>query len=732
MRRKIWLIILCLCLLVLAGCGKEVKQGESNDLTEYYESSQVFRLPGEHYPFTLMGMGNTNFYYYHRELVSNEEKYTENIVFYRQALEKGSEPVSLNLPSENLLLRGSRIFTDSAGKDSIYLLLGEEKEGKLSYSLAGFDTEGTLLEEVALEDTGVSGDYPDAFLKLLDGNFAVITKKYFFVADTNGETLFSLSCPGVEYRGLVELSDGKVGVSYVEKNGENVDLAIVDRNTETLSKGTAITGDGNLLCQVREVIAYVDEEGIHQYDLIAGTIRNVIGLEGRNIDIHQIVNMQVNEDSIFLLGYSTDVTAVKYIAYTTKQVEELATGEEDHKPDSEKYDAYGRRYIYLYDFSGDWPTDSTNPIDAFNEQSDAYQVVLKDYQYDDTYGYDVAKIVASGDYPDLIFSTYNSTIASFQEKDILEDLTPYIDSSENLSLEELSDAIVTAYTDRGRLFALPNRFSLGAFWGDRAQLGETGWTVDEFLDWIAEYPNAGAPLVGTRKAIYDACIPAVLEMCIDWNTGKASFDGEIFQSFITKVKALDRKESYTYEDAMQVLEEIEGSAYRLNDGVSLSTIAKEESTQGRELVIKGYPSADGEPLAYITSPALSILSTSEVKEGAYEFLEFYLLYMSDIIVQSMQKGVSGLWTVDRYLEQNREALLQAEPDTGALCTFSERQLDEVMNIIPYAVLKDYSQDGLKELIWEELMPFFEGQKDANMVCNVIQSRVQLYLDENGT
>lgn len=728
MRRKILLAILCILMLALAGCGRETNAEESGEFPEYYENSLVFRLPGEHYPFTLMGASDTHFYYYHSETVGSGEEYAENIFFYRQALARGSEPVNMKLPSENLLLRSSCIFTDSEGEDSVYLLLGEEKGGKLSYFLAGFDTGGTLLEEVALQDTGVAGDYPEAFLKLRDGSFAVITKKYFFVADAGGETLFSLPCPGAEFRGLVEISEEKIGVSYAEKDARNVSLAIVDRSAKAMSGGTPITGDGSHLCLGQGIIVYVDEAAICQYDLTAAATSRVVELKGRNIDIHQIVDMRTSGDAFHLFGYSTDVSAAKYITYTAGAGEESAAGEEGPLPDPEKYDAYGRRYIYLYDFSGNWPTDSTNPIDAFNEQSDSYQVVFKDYQYGDAYGYDVAKIVASGDYPDLIFSNYNSLIAAFQEKGVLENITPYIDSSENLSMEDLSESVVAAYTDRGRLFALPNNYSLTAFWGDQGQLGEAGWTVDEFLDWLAEAPNAGAPLIGTRRAIYDACIPGVLDMCIDWESKTASFDGEAFLSFITKLKALDRRESYTREEGIRMLEEMEGSVYSLHDTVSLSTIGREENTQGREMVIKGYPSADGQPLAHINSPALSIMSTSEVKEGAYEFLEFYVLYMSDTIAQIMDK-IGGLWTVERYLEQNREALLQADPDMGAPCAFSERQLDEVMNFIPYAALRDYSRKDLEELIWEELEPFLEGQKDADTVCGTIQSRAQLYLNE---
>lgn len=186
MRKNILLVLLCIFLLTLTGCGGETEEG--NIPTENggtpSESSLVFRLPEEHCPFRLMGVSGTHLYYYHTEIESSGEEYAENTVFYRQALEKGSEPMPMELPSENLLLRSSRIFTDSEGQDSIYLLLGEEKDGKLSYSLAGYDTDGRLLEEIALQETKAEGDYPESFLKLQDGSFAVITQKYFFVADS--------------------------------------------------------------------------------------------------------------------------------------------------------------------------------------------------------------------------------------------------------------------------------------------------------------------------------------------------------------------------------------------------------------------------------------------------------------------------------------------------------------------------------------------------------------------
>ena len=34
-----------------------------------------------------------------------------------------------------------------------------------------------------------------------------------------------------------------------------------------------------------------------------------------------------------------------------------------------------------------------------------------------------------------------------------------------------------------------------------------------------------------------------------------------------------------------------------------------------------------------------------------------------------------------------------------------------------------------DIVWEEALPFFYGEKTAGEVANVIDSKVQLYLDE---
>ncbi|MDE5749131.1 MAG: hypothetical protein K2I21_16385, partial [Acetatifactor sp.] len=71
MRKRFLPMILCAFLLVLFGCGRDTEPQESGEQLEYFENSLIFRLPDKHCPFTLVGVSDTHFYYWHRELVGS-------------------------------------------------------------------------------------------------------------------------------------------------------------------------------------------------------------------------------------------------------------------------------------------------------------------------------------------------------------------------------------------------------------------------------------------------------------------------------------------------------------------------------------------------------------------------------------------------------------------------------------------------------------------------------------
>ena len=713
---------LCLaCLFLLGGCAGDKQQRTeetANNLT-YRESTLMIHPSQVNEHFSLLEMDGEYFYYSVDEVTETEkeETYEETRYFYRHALTKE------NASEELILSLSSPIFRDLCiNGEQAYFLLGRASEDGIYHVLQEYDMKGNLMSELSLKDS--LQERPDKIMCLADGCFGILTPGYFVIIDKQGEKKLSVTCPGEEFRGMVELPDGQIGLTYQEKGNQIVSFVRLNRKNKAFSTAVSISGEGRLLLAQPEGLFYTDSTGLKLLSDRDNTTETVVSFAGRNISNEQLVCIQGEPSEYSILGYSSDRSCAKYIRYTLQeQTTDIA------KADSGRYDDYGRRYLYLYDVSGELPQDMTNPVDAFNEQSDDYQVVVRDYHFDpensDTY--DAAKIMASGDYPDLIFSTYNSLIETLLCKNCLEDLTPYLEHSENLSMEELSPVVTNAYTKQGILFALPDFFTIEAIYGEKEYLGEGGWTVPEFLDWLAQNPDAGG-MIAMRKQIYDACIDSILEEYIDWDNKIVSLDGEDFQNILIQIQKLNRKDSYSYKEAMALYENQRSNLY-----IHISSpghIATFENHRSIEATIKGYPCNSGEPVAYLSSPAMSILANSEVKEGAYEFLEFYLTYVGELFGhQTKEMGFSKFYTVNRYLEQALQDLLLADNSAGTPCTFSQEQLNKALDILPYVRLRDYSRDDLKEIIWEEMVLYLDGQRNLDSTCKVIQSRVQLYVNE---
>ena len=61
---------------------------------------------------------------------------------------------------------------------------------------------------------------------------------------------------------------------------------------------------------------------------------------------------------------------------------------------------------------------------------------------------------------------------------------------------------------------------------------------------------------------------------------------------------------------------------------------------------------------------------------------------------------------------------------------TEELLQKHRDLLQYAVADSLHNQKIRNIVMEEAVIFFEGEKTLEETCAVIQSRVQLYLDEN--
>lgn len=753
-KRILWILVAALALIT--GCkGADEPKEESSFSGRYRESAEVFRYEQEYCPFYLAGAGDFCFYFYQRTDWEEEGYAHWTTDFYRQACSGNSEPERMNLSFENPFHTACFVVPGEGGEDLLCLLMMEETDEGRKYRIAVYTGEGELREEISLRDAALSDMAVCGLLPLGESGFGVLAREKLFVVDKSGDTKAVFACPQGAFQGMARISDDEIAVTYYDAEERAVWLSVANWKKRQMTEGRKIKGDGQLLFCEAGKICFMDTQAIYEMDLDEKEIRVKISLEGRNIFGGRIADVKAWDGKTALLCYGADPNVVKYMVFTAEEEQggersgdeqggegnagkeqggEGDAGEGTSLSNMADCDQYGRRLLYIYDYASGpgEKNDLKTIIDAFNEQSDSYQVALRDYGFKNTYddGFDPLQIIASKEFPDLIFSTPNALVRVLNEKDCLTDLTPFLEKSENISPSDLVVPVVNACSDQGKIYALPRTFQMTSIAGRKSQMGEPGWTVDEFLSWIEAHPDLESRMNLTKDAVYDMCVDAAIASCLEPEGREADFTSGDFSSFIVRIRDLNRSNELQKPDFEPAV--APDSWYIEEAGIgNLNRGAYAELEYGEECVFKGYPGKDGEPVFYLDLTALSIFRTSDAQEGAYEFLEYYLLYQDEVLSGRMQNMGSPLYTLKGYLEKGVELTLKQEELFGEPCAVTGEQVRKVLEMFPYAVLRQEKYGEIRTIVDEEIKPFLAGQKEAEDVCEIIQSRVRVYLRENG-
>lgn len=186
--------------------------------------------------------------------------------------------------------------------------------------------------------------------------------------------------------------------------------------------------------------------------------------------------------------------------------------------------------------------------------------------------------------------------------------------------------------------------------------------------------------------------------------------------------------------------------------MNFSDLTKQRMRYGEDITLKGYVSADGEPVYnYVVFDEVGIVSRSRHKEGAWAFLEYFL---SKPIHEH-----NGFSTKKKDLQRKIDKTLEVEEsydNDGNLIRISanyrtlllngeyiwmspipQEDVDMVMEIIntmdfakARAMNNAFSTTGIHEIVFEELEPYFAGTKELAEAAQIIDNRVRLLVNES--
>lgn len=401
-----------------------------------------------------------------------------------------------------------------------------------------------------------------------------------------------------------------------------------------------------------------------------------------------------------------------------------------------------------------------NHVVSFNRSNDTYRISLIDYgsmyNTNDDWNAGVTRLnsdIVSGRAPDILAVTSDLPIQSYMSKGLFADLLPFIDKDDELSIADLMPNVVEAYSMNGKMYRLVPHYYVGTAFAKTSLVGtRTGWTINEAKALLSQMPPETRlfdEMMTRSQILYNAMIYGG-DQFIDWERGECHFNGDAFITLLEFMKEFPDEIDYSIYDRHDFWMEWESNHRRdrvllmvgfLGNMRDYNRIAKGQF--GADVTMIGFPAESGNGAALITYQSFAMSDRSRSKEGAWEFLRYYLSgefqeslqhmlpisrkAFDNLALEAMQKPYyideNGLRVEydDIYYVDNQEVIL--EPMTKA-------ELDRVVDYILTVNTHGEFNEDLVNIINEEAASFFAGQKNVREVVDIIQSRAQIYVNES--
>jgi hypothetical protein len=392
---------------------------------------------------------------------------------------------------------------------------------------------------------------------------------------------------------------------------------------------------------------------------------------------------------------------------------------------------------------------------AFNRNSSEYRIKILDYsQYnsEDDYNAGLTKLntdIITGNTPDLMILDSSMPSESYISKGVLKDLDGYFKKDEDLSRNKYLTNVMDAFKSNGKMYMVIPSFSVYTVAAKTADVGnQTGWTIAD-VEALAkkknvEYANLFGPLSSTQDQIMSLALGLSSEDYINWDTQQCHYNSDGFISmldFIKKFPAKDQTDQNTdtsgyWRDGKALLESTNIYSFEAYNQMKKGDF-------GTDITLIGFPTASKNGSAIMPDFKLVMSATSKYQDGCWQFMRIFLgndyqnaltdtFPVSETALNAL--GAKAM-KVPTYTDQDGKVV--EDPQTcyigGQEVKISPMTQDEVNTLtgfikgltVPYSLNQE-----VQNIITEETAPFLQGQKQAKDVADIIQSKVQIYVNEN--
>lgn len=756
MRKKICFILFFMALMaLLSGCGKGKNDGTSQQTVsskDYVYKVTPLEINAEDNLYTGMIKAGDVMYAYGYKYEDNGTATIKLAAMDQDGNLKGESSISLDASGsfinltcdeQGFIFAVKDIYADEPDEEGNYVdkyyLVKLNEKGEELFSI--YLNEMPQIQEISEGSWFYTGD----LLLLGDSLYLNVIGSYLkFDKDGNFQKILSFEGENsLDNLSLYPLANGKVAGLVYEDDG--VYLGHVDIETGSVTDKTKIPGGsydftvyaGNSKYELFLVNSY----GVYGYNIGDSDKTQLMNYIDSDLGIYNVYNLLSINEQEFFGSYNDPENYNICMARFTKVAPE---------------DVKDKKTIVLACAGIDWEVRSN--VVSFNKNNEEYRISIQDYNSlyssDTDYQAGINRLntdIVSGKVPDILLLDASMPVESYVSKGLFEDLKPYIEQDPELDINNYMPNILEAYSVDGRLYRLVPAYMINTLLAKTSEVGaERGWTVQDVNDLMSTKPEGTLFLSYTdRGSILRNCMAMAGNQFIDWETGKCSFDSEGFIEMLEFFKQFPEQ----VDDAVYTDEYWEnyGSMWREGRAVAMMyTISNfrdfnytSKGTFGEPVTMIGFPSANEDGSAIIPVIQLAMSAKSSNKEGVWQFIRYYLTdeyqdaltYGFPLSIKSLNAMGEKAAKKSTYTDENGN---EVEYDDFFYLNGVEMIIDpmtkeevEALKEVLYSFTQLYNYDeNLIQIIEEETAAFFNGQKSAGDVAAIIQSRAQIYVNEN--
>ena len=752
------LLLIAVMLFLLTACGNK-EDPAAPEPKEWVYVPEFITMEGDYIDYSGIALSKDNLLYLSMEWEEGLQCYTQHMGTYSLSQRKAST-VPLAWPEESSGMSLSKYVFGADG--SLFVMAKAYPTGppasgaspEIRIFLCKFDSRGECLftRNITEDLQDTSGQQPYISLMKTDGSGRIylLGDACLWLYDQDGTFSGRISPDAAEVwmNELYHAGNDKMYLSMQTPGveGRSFSLYEVDFENKKLAEvWTDFPGGNVFVSGIQNDLLMQDRVYAYTFDLA----------EKKAQELFRWMDCDINGNDVLYFGEMDDSTIVAVTENSNRQGEIALLTKTDPDEAAQKESLVLAVLTDAYNYEP--------AVVKFNRASSQYHITIREYRnLEDGSTNSLADALArlyadlaSDNCPDLIELT-GLDAQRLAAKGLCEDLRPFFEKSSLINTEDFVNEIVEAYTFDGTLASVPILFFLETVMGHSAQLGtEPGWTFDELTALAKAYPGAELFDGATKSDILRYVLTYNYNAFIDWSAGTCSFDSPEFQS-ILQFAASFPDQTVPDPDRPDTPARIQSGEVLLKNTFlyDFDSIQMDMAMYGEDAVCIGFPTTDGTPRHGLTTAyAYAIPSKSHNQEGAWSFIENVLAEEENARNQmgfpSMKRRLEAMMADalqeeyvldengDPYLDENGNPIVTGTQTTSGngwsytYHTATKQEADTILSLLKGSCLASgYESREIMGIISEEAEAFFAGQKSLSETISVIQSRMNLYVNEN--